>query len=107
MTTPVDSFAEMEARRAAQMEEYGSYAATEQIFVGGSLAYDIGHPVPASNVEADGSVVTLRHYCPPQVPGQPACPTPNNEVLARTGPGAAVKVDRSTATPKSSKTKES
>ncbi len=93
MTTPVDPFAEMEARRAEQLAEYGTYAATEQIFVGGSLAYDVGHPVPASNVEADGSVVTLRHYCPPKLPGQPECTVPNNEVLARTGPGAAVKVD--------------
>ncbi len=97
MTTPVDPFLAMEERRNAQIEEYGSYAATEQIWVGGSLAYDIGHPIPASNVEDDGSVVTLRHYCPPQLPGQPECTVPNNEVLARTGPGAAIKVDQAAA----------
>jgi len=91
MTTPVDPFAEMEARRAEQEAEYGTWVAAEQIWVGGSLAHDIGHPIPASNVESDGSVVTLRHYCPPPLPGQPECTIPNNEVISRSGPGAAVK----------------
>jgi hypothetical protein len=93
MTTPVDPFAEMEARRVERLEEYGTWAAAEQIWVGSSLAYDIGHPIPASNVEPDGSVVTLRHYCPPKLPGQPKCPVENNLVVSRSGPGAAVKVD--------------
>lgn len=92
MTTPVDPFAAMEARRAEQSAEYGTWAATEQVWVGNTLAYDIGHPIPASNVDPDGSVVTLRHYCPPQLPGQPECSIPNNEVMTRSGPGVAVKV---------------
>lgn len=92
MTTPVDPFLAAEERREEQVAEYGAWAAAEQIWVGASLAYDAGHPIPASNVEPDGSVVTLRHYCPPQLPGQPECAVPNNEVLSRSGPGAAVKV---------------
>jgi hypothetical protein len=94
MTTPVDPFAEMEARRAEQLAEYGTYVAAEQVWVGSTLAYDVGHPIPASNVESDGSVVTLRHYCPPPIPGQPECPVENNKVLQRSAPGAAVKVDQ-------------
>jgi hypothetical protein len=94
MTTPVDPFVAMEARRAEQSAEYGTWAAAEQIWVGNTLAYDIGHPIPASNVDPDGSVVTLRHYCPPDLPGQPACTVPNNEVVMRSAPGAAVKTNR-------------
>lgn len=92
MTTPADPFAEMEARRAEQIAEYGTYVAGDQIWAGNTLIYDTGHPIPASNVESDGSVVVLRHYCPPPLPGQPECTVPNNEVLTRTEPGAAVKV---------------
>jgi hypothetical protein len=93
MTTPVDPFVAMEARRAEQLAEYGTYVAAEQIWVGASLAYDIGHPVPVSNVnEKDLSVVNGRHYCPPRIPGQPECTVPNNEVMSITGPNAVVKV---------------
>jgi hypothetical protein len=95
MTTPVDPFAAMEARRAEQIAEYGTYVAGEQVFIagGGALAYDVGHPIPASNVDPkDLSVVNARHYCPPQLPGLPECPIPNNEVLSRTEPGVAIKV---------------
>ncbi len=107
MTTPVDPFAELEARRAEQLEEYGTWAAAEQIWVGNSLAHDVGHPIPASNVEPDGSVVTHRHYCPPPLPGQPECTIPNNEVISRTGPGAAVKVKPAAPAKAAAKTKES
>jgi hypothetical protein len=98
MTTPVDPFAAMEARRAEQTAEYGTWAAAEQVWVGNTLAYDIGHPIPVSNVDPDGSVVILRHYCPPQLPGQPECAVPNNEVLTRSAPGVAVKVAKAAPT---------
>lgn len=94
MTTPVDPFADLEARRAEQAAEYGTYAAAEQIFVESTLIYDVGHPVPASNVNpSDLSVVVVRHACPPKLPGQPECTVPNNEVIRTTGPNAVVKVD--------------
>lgn len=94
MTTPVnDPFAELEARKAEQSDEYGTYAASRRVDVGASLAYDLGHPIPASNVQPDGSVVTLRHYCPPQLPGQPECTIENNTVLQTTEPGVAIKVN--------------
>lgn len=99
MTTPVDPFAEMEARRAEQLAEYGTYAATQQVWQGATLMYDVGHPIPASNVEADGSVITVRHYCPPPLPGQPECTVENNKVLQRTEPGVAVKVNQSESAP--------
>ena len=94
MVTPVDPFADLEARRAEQMAEYGTYAATEQIFVESTLIYDVGHPVPASNVNPDDlSVVTVRHACPPPLPGQPVCTVPNNQVIRTTGPNVVVRVD--------------
>ena len=99
MTTPVDPFAEMEARRAEQLAEYGTYAATQQVWQGATLVYDVGHPIPSSNVEADGSVVTVRHYCPPPLPGQPECAVENNKVLQRTEPGVAVKVNQPESAP--------
>lgn len=106
MTSP-DPFAAMEARRAEQSAEYGTWAAAEQIWVGNALAFDIGHPVPASQVQSDGSVVTLRHYCPPRLPGQPECDVPNNKVLVSSGPGAAVKVTQDAPAKVAPKTKES
>jgi len=36
---------------AAQAAEYAAYVATETILVDGSRAYNVGDPVPASNVE--------------------------------------------------------
>jgi hypothetical protein len=106
MTTPVDPFAAMEARRAEQSAEYGTWAAAEQVWVGNTLAYDIGHPIPASNVDPDGSVVIQRHYCPPQLPGQPECTIPNNEVMTRSEPNVAVKVAKASPA-KASPKKES
>lgn len=107
MTAPIDPFIALEERKTAQLAEYGTYAAAEQIWAGASLAYDIGHPVPASNVDpTDLSVVTLRHYCPPQVPGQPECTVPNNKVISRTGPGAAVKVTQSSPSKAAPKSKD-
>lgn len=92
MTAPVDPFEAMEARRAEQLAEYGTYAAGAQVWVGNTLAYDIGHPIPVSNVLPDGSVVTVRHVCPPPIPGQPLCTVPNNKVMASTESGVAVRV---------------
>jgi hypothetical protein len=101
MTTPVDPFAAMEARRAEQTAEYGTYAAVVQIWTGPTLAYDVGHPVPASNVNPlDLSVVINRHYCPPILPGQPDCQVPNNQVMAYSAPGAVVDLSaKSSAAP--------
>lgn len=39
---------------AAQTKEYGTYVATQDIFVGFALAHRAGDPVPVSNVEAHG-----------------------------------------------------
>lgn len=39
---------------AAQTKEYGTWTATQDIYVGVALAYKAGDPVPASNVEAHG-----------------------------------------------------
>lgn len=55
-----------QARRAAQIKEFGTYVAGEQVFdpATGCLIYDVGHPVPVSNVdESNGRVVLARHYC--------------------------------------------
>lgn len=41
-----------EVDRAKEREvEYSAYEATEQIFVGTVLAFDVGHPVPKTHVE--------------------------------------------------------
>lgn len=39
---------------AAQLQEYGQFVATQRIHVGLAMAYDVGHPVPVSNVERFG-----------------------------------------------------
>lgn len=46
--------ADVQALREAQIEEYGTYVANQQIYVGSALAYDVGHPVPVSNVKLHG-----------------------------------------------------
>lgn len=46
--------ADVQDRRDEQAVEYGSYVANQQIYVGAALAYDVGHPVPVSNVKAHG-----------------------------------------------------
>lgn len=38
----------------AQAQEYGTYVAAQDIYVGTALAYAKGHPVPVSNVEQHG-----------------------------------------------------
>lgn len=43
--------AEAAELRKAQEAEYSAYVATEQIFVGGALAFNVGDPVPKSHVE--------------------------------------------------------
>jgi hypothetical protein len=39
---------------ATVQDEYGDYVATEPIYVGNALAYNVGDPVPKSNVSAHG-----------------------------------------------------
>ena len=41
---------------AAQAAEYAAFVATEPILVDGARAYNVGDPVPASNVEKHGYV---------------------------------------------------
>lgn len=36
---------------AAIQDEYGTYVATQTIYVGGARAFNVGDPVPASHVE--------------------------------------------------------
>jgi hypothetical protein len=36
--------------RKERAAEYGQYVATEDIFIGGALAFTPGHPVPATHV---------------------------------------------------------
>ena len=45
---------EADLYREAQAREYGTYVATEQIYVGAALAYNVGDAVPVSNVDAHG-----------------------------------------------------
>lgn len=42
--------AEWQDWQSEQEEEWGQWEAIEQIEHGGALAYDVGHPVPHSNV---------------------------------------------------------
>ena len=46
--------ADVQEYRDAHAKEYGQYVANQQIYVGSALAYDVGHPVPASNVKLHG-----------------------------------------------------
>lgn len=46
MTTPATA----EELRAAQEAEYGTYVATQHIYVNGALAFAPGHRVPVSHV---------------------------------------------------------
>lgn len=56
MTQPVEitsgaaTFEDAMAWRASQVEEYSSWVAAQDIYVGNGLAYNAGDPVPASNV---------------------------------------------------------
>jgi hypothetical protein len=50
----LDPTGELAARIAEQEREYGTYVATSRIYAGNALAYDVGHPVPISNVVAHG-----------------------------------------------------
>lgn len=60
MTQPVldpnelDPSGELAAQIEAQRIEYGTYEADSRIFAGNALAYDIGHPIPVSNVVKHG-----------------------------------------------------
>lgn len=53
VATPTEQ-AEWEERRAAQMKEYGLWVAVQPIDHGTARAYNIGDPVPISNVERHG-----------------------------------------------------
>lgn len=54
-TTPAPDPTEaaLEHRNAVE-KEYGEFVAVQQIFAGNALAYNVGDPVPKSNVEAHG-----------------------------------------------------
>lgn len=60
--------------RKAQEREYGTYVATEQIFVGNALAFDVGHKVPISHVEG---------YPDPDNPGQKLPPVVREDQVRR------------------------
>lgn len=96
-----------QARRAAQIKEYGTYVAAEQVFdpATGALIYDVGHPIPVSNVdETDGRIIVGRHYCgDPDRGGHEMCDEHNNP-LAHTEPGVAVKRTTRKAPAKSART---
>jgi len=51
---PVGSDPELVEYMALQRREYGTYVATSRIYAGNALAYDVGHPVPISNVVKHG-----------------------------------------------------
>lgn len=50
----LDPTGELSAHIAEQTREYGTYVATQRIYAGNALAYDVGHPVPISNVLRHG-----------------------------------------------------
>lgn len=50
----LDPTGELAERIAEQEREYGTYVASSRIYAGSALAYDVGHPVPISNVVAHG-----------------------------------------------------
>jgi hypothetical protein len=55
---------EAAAYRDEQIAEYEQYRADGPIRSStGALMYAKGHPIPASNVDAKGRVVTARHVC--------------------------------------------
>ena len=43
-----------EQHRSEQLAEYGTYVATHVIYHGNAVAYNVGHPVPVSNVRLYG-----------------------------------------------------
>lgn len=43
-----------EQYQQALADDYGQYVAKQPIYHDGALAYDTGHPVPASNVKLHG-----------------------------------------------------
>lgn len=58
------------AHRAAQIDEYGTYEATEVVMVGSVAAFLPGHPVPKSTVEANPWLLDkVRRVAPPPQPG--------------------------------------
>lgn len=54
MTEPIDLDRETAEYAAAQQREYGKWEAAEVITVGSAPAYNVGDPVPISNVERLG-----------------------------------------------------
>jgi hypothetical protein len=49
--TPLATVEETAKRVEEQATEYGTYVASQQIFFNGVIAYNIGDPVPVSNVK--------------------------------------------------------
>jgi len=61
----------------AQAVEYGTYVACVDIFFDGARAYNIGHPVPVSNVEQHGYLDKgwVREVGTPEEPKPEPAPT--------------------------------
>lgn len=51
---PLADDPELTEYRDRQLAEYGTYVATSRIYAGNALAYEVGHPVPVSNVVKHG-----------------------------------------------------
>jgi hypothetical protein len=54
VTSPIDAELAAQEHLAAQREEYGQFVAAVPIYHGNALAFDVGHPVPATNVATYG-----------------------------------------------------
>lgn len=76
MTQPMTD----EELRKAQEREYGMYIATEPIFVGTALAFDVGHKVPISHVEG---------YPDPDNPGQKLPPVVREDQVRKVSAASA------------------
>jgi len=50
----LDPSGELKSRLEERAREYGTYVATSRIFAGNAPAYDVGHPIPVSNVVRHG-----------------------------------------------------
>lgn len=84
LTSGAPTFEAAMAWRASQVEEYSSWEAAQDIYVGNGLAYVEGDPVPASNVkrfnyDVDGLVRRPKGWTDP-VPGDGIEDEPTTDV---------------------------